>query len=123
MSISDDIKRNSNNIWLAGLGAYSTIESEGSKTYEELVTKGKLLESISNAKKEPREKSAPDTRLSDLKSKANQTMEKIEKAFDMRVSSALNRLGISSRNDLDDLNAKLERLTKELEQATEELKK
>lgn len=122
MSTSDEIKRNSHNIWLAGLGAYSTIESEGSKTYETLLAKGKLLESKNNAKDEKLGKSVPDTRLNDLKSKANQTMDRIERAFDLRVSSALSRLGISTRTDLDDLNAKIEALTDALEKATEQLK-
>ncbi len=122
MSTSDEIKRNSHNIWLAGLGAYSTVESEGAKTYESLLAKGKLVESKNDAKKEKSGKSTPDTRLSDLKSKANQTMDRIEKAFDLRVSSALSRLGISTRSDLNDLNAKIESLTRALEQATKQLK-
>ncbi len=122
MSTSDDIKRNSHNIWLAGLGAYSTIESEGEKTYESLLAKGKLLESKNEAKDEKSGKSTPDSRLSDLKSKANQTMDKIERAFDLRVSSALKRLGISTQTDLNDLNAKIDSLTQALEQASKQIK-
>jgi len=122
MSTSDEIKRNSQNIWLAGLGAYSTIESEGAKTYESLLAKGKLVESKNEAKDKNQGKSTPDTRLNDLKSKANKTMDKIEKAFDLRVSSALSRLGISTKSDLNDLNAKIESLTQALEQATNQLK-
>ena len=121
MSTSDEIKRNSHNIWLAGLGAYSTVESEGAKTYESLLAKGKLVESKNDAKKEKSGKSTPDTRLNDLKSKANKTMDKIEKAFDLRVASTLSRLGISTRSDLNDLNAKIESLTHALEQATRQL--
>ena len=123
MSTSDEIKRNSHNIWLAGLGAYSTIESEGEKTYESLLAKGKLLESKNEAKDEKSGKSIPDSRLSDLKSKANQTMDRIERAFDLRVSSALKRLGISTQTDLNDLNAKIDLLTQALEQATKQLNK
>ena len=122
MSTSDEIKRNSHDIWLAGLGAYSTIESEGAKTYESLLAKGKLIESKNEANDEKSGKSAPDTRLNDLKSKANQTMDRIEKAFDLRVSSALNRLGISTQSDLNDLNAKIDSLTRALELATKQMK-
>lgn len=123
MSNSDEIKRNSHNIWLAGLGAYSTKESEGSKHYEALIEKGKLLEAQNSEKDEKIEKPLPDSRLNDLKSKANQTMDRIEKAFDQRVSSALNRLGISTRTDLDDLNEKIDILTDALEKATKQLDK
>jgi poly(hydroxyalkanoate) granule-associated protein len=123
MSTSDEIKRNSHNIWLAGLGAYSTKDSEGEKTYESLLAKGKLLESKNEAKDEKSGKSTPDSRLNDLKSKANQTMDRIERAFDLRVSSALKRLGISTQTDLNDLNAKIDSLTQALEQATKQLNK
>ncbi|OUS26315.1 hypothetical protein A9Q99_18995 [Gammaproteobacteria bacterium 45_16_T64] len=123
MSNSDEIKRNSHNIWLAGLGAYSTKESEGSKHYETLIAKGKLLEEKNNEHEEKIGKPTSDSRLHDLKSRANQTMDRIEKAFDQRVSSALSRLGISTRTDLDDLNAKIEILTDALEKATKQLEK
>ena len=123
MSNSEEIKRNSHNIWLAGLGAYSMIETEGSTHYEALLAKGKLVESRNNAEVEKLGKSSGDSRLNDLKSKANQTMDRIEKAFDLRVSSALSRLGISTRNDLDRLNAKIEELTTSLDQATKQLEK
>ena len=123
MSNSEEIKRNSHNIWLAGLGAYSMIETEGSTHYETLLAKGKLVESRNNAEVEKLGKSSGDSRLNDLKSKANQTMDRIEKAFDLRVSSALSRLGISTRNDLDRLNAKIEELTTALDQATKQLEK
>ncbi|MBV1921822.1 MAG: phasin family protein [Pseudomonadales bacterium] len=121
MSTSDEIKRNSHNIWLAGLGAYSTKESEGEKTYESLLAKGKLLESKNEAKDAKSGESIPDSRLNDLKSKANQTMDRIERAFDLRVSSALKRLGISTQTDLNDLNAKIDSLTQALEQATKQI--
>lgn len=123
MSNSEEIKRNSHNIWLAGLGAYSTIETEGAAHYESLLAKGKLMESKNNADVEKLDKSSSDSRLNDLKSKANQTMDRIERAFDLRVSSALSRLGISTRNDLDRLDARIEELTAALEQATKQLEK
>ena len=118
MSKSDDIKRNSNKIWLAGLGAYAMIEESGNETFEALVSKGQKFEQENHGK---RDDTPPDSALDELKVKANQTMDRIERAFDMRVSSALGRLGISRKSDLDNLNQKIERLTAALEKVNADL--
>lgn len=112
MSKSDDIKKNSHKIWLAGLGAYASIDEDGMEGFEALVEKGQRFERENTA---GRQQIANDSRLDDLKSKANQTMDRIERAFDLRVSSALGRLGISRKSDLDMLNEKIDRLAETLE--------
>ncbi|RLU00267.1 phasin family protein [Ketobacter sp.] len=118
MSKADDIKRNSTKIWLAGLGAYSMVEAQGSEAFEELVNKGQNFERINHTKEI---EVAPDSRLDELKVRANQTMDRIERAFDMRVSSTLGRLGISRKSDLDLLNDKIDRLAAALDKVTEAL--
>ena len=42
-------------------------------------------------------------------------LDKVEKAFDTRVASALNRIGIASKHDVETLSAKLDGLTALLE--------
>lgn len=121
MSNADDIKRNSHKIWLAGMGAYSMIKETGIESFEALVEKGQQFEKINNPKSE--ESAANDSRLDELKSRANQTMDRIERAFDLRVSSALSRLGISKKSDLDMLNEKVDRLTEILEQVSSSIEK
>ena len=121
MSDADDIKRNSHKIWLAGMGAYSMIKENGIESFEALVEKGQKFEKENNPKQE--EISANDSRLDELKSRANQTMDRIERAFDLRVSSALSRLGISKKSDLDTLNAKVDRLTDILEEVSRSIDK
>ena len=120
MSKADDIKRNSTKIWLAGLGAYSMVEELGSETFEELVSKGQTFERINHTKEI---EVAPDSRLDELKVRANQTMDRIERAFDMRVSSTLGRLGISRKSDLELLNDKIDHLAAMLDKVTRELQK
>lgn len=120
MSKADDIKRNSTKIWLAGLGAYSMVEEQGSEAFEELVNKGQNFERINHTKEI---EVAPDSRLDELKVRANQTMDRIERAFDLRVSSTLGRLGISRKSDLEMLNDKIDRLAAALDKVTEELQK
>ena len=118
MSKSDDIKRNSTRIWLAGLGAWSQTEKTGQEEFERLVTLGQEME-----KENTRSQNNQDSRLDDLKSKANQTMDRIERAFDLRVSSALGRLGISRKSDLDLLHEKIDRLSAALEQLARDFDK
>lgn len=118
MSKSDDIKKHSHKIWLAGLGAYACIEDSGMDPFEQLVEKGQKFERENSTART----AANDSRLDELKSKANQTMDRIERAFDLRVSSALNRLGISRKTDLDLLNDKIDRLTEALDKASRDLK-
>lgn len=118
MSKSDDIKRHSNKIWLAGLGAYSMMEESGNETFEQLVEKGQNFEKINHTKDI---EVASENRLDELKVRANQTMDRIERAFDMRVSSTLGRLGISRKSDLDLLNEKVDRLALALDKICTEL--
>ena len=121
MSNADDIKRNSHKIWLAGMGAYSMIKDTGIESFETLVEKGQQFEKDTNPKSDVA--AANDSRLDELKSRANQTMDRIERAFDLRVSSALGRLGISRKSDLDSLNDKVDKLTKLLEQVSDSVDK
>ncbi|CBL46768.1 Poly granule associated protein [gamma proteobacterium HdN1] len=117
MSTSDDIKRNSHNIWLAGLGAFASIDQTGQAAFDQLVEKGQRLET-ENAAEKP---SGADSKLDELKMKANQTMDRIERSFDLRVSSTLNRLGITSKADVDALNARINELNALVAQLRAEL--
>lgn len=118
MSKSEDIKRNSHKIWLAGLGAYASVEESGQAHFDALVEKGQQLENESSTGKA----AASDSRLEELKQKANQTMDRIERSFDLRVSSALSRLGITSKTDVEVLHEKIELLSDLVEQLREELR-
>lgn len=120
MSKSDEIKRNSNRIWLAGLGAYALMEEEGKELFERLVDKGQVFEKENNSRGQ---QLVADSKLDELKNRANQTMDRIERAFDLRVSSALGRLGISRKSDLELLHDKIDRLAEAMEQLSRELDK
>ncbi len=122
MSRSDEIKRNSNKIWLAGLGAYALMEEQGREAFDRLVERGAELEK-ENSRGQQQQQLVADSKLDELKSKANQTMDRIERAFDLRVSSALGRLGISRKTDLDLLHDKIDRLAAAIESMSKELDK
>ena len=55
------------------------------------------------------------TEVSSFKGKVEVQLDKVEKAFDSRVASTLNRIGIPSKHDVETLSAKLDELTALLE--------
>ncbi len=120
-TVISDVRLYARKIWLAGLGAYSWAEQEGGDYIKELIRTGEETEK--KAKKVIDEKvEAANAELDELNDDVAQTVDavesrlsKIENAFDRRVASALNRIGIPSRHDVDTLSAKLDGLTALLE--------
>ncbi|MBM7061126.1 phasin family protein [Pseudomonas sp. UL073] len=110
-NVLGDIKHYGRQIWLAGLGAYAKAGQEGADYLKELVKAGESVEK--QGKKLVTEQveaanSQIDSVKSNVYSKVEDRFEKLEKAFDDRVASALNRVGIPSRQDVDALSAKLD---------------
>jgi poly(hydroxyalkanoate) granule-associated protein len=102
-----DLRKYTQQIWLAGLGAFSRAEEEGGKLFDSLVKVGEDLE---NKTREIADNAVGEMRDRVLE-KASDTKEKVEKAFDDRVTSALTRLGIPSQRDIEQINQRLELLT------------
>ena len=95
-------------IWLAGLGAVAITEREGSKFFEALVEEGEKQEAI--LKKSAREK------IENIKDKATDQWNKLEEVFQKRVSRALNRLGVPSKNDIQLLYKRIEELRESIDE-------
>ena len=120
-SALSDVKSYARKIWLAGLGAYTKVGQEGSEYFQELIKAGQTVEK--KGKKAVTEKleaanaeidEARDE-VSSFKGRVEVQLDKVEKAFDSRVASALNRIGIPSKHDVETLSAKLDELTALLE--------
>ena len=107
--ITHKIKESASQIWLAGLGAYAKAEQEGNKLFETLVKDGENLETLTR-EQIGKQWNQYRGKVEEVKEKATHSWEKIEKAFDERVSRALVRLGIPSRAEVDDLKAEVEHL-------------
>ena len=108
-------------IWLAGLGAYSKAGHEGSVYVKELIKTGEKVEkeakSAVNEKLEAANSEIDSLKgeVTGIKGRVEVQLDKIESAFDRRVASALNRIGIPSKHDVETLSAKLDELTALLE--------
>ena len=113
-----DIRKYTQQIWLAGLGAFSKSEEEGeegAKLFDRLVEAGREIESKTREQTQARVKDM----TSKVRERTGETMEKMEKAFDDRLNGALSRLGIPSKKDVDSLNSKIEKLTDALDSTKE----
>lgn len=110
-----DLRKYTHQIWLAGLGAFAKAEEEGSKLFDNLVDAGREVESKAREKTETRVEEVK-TRV---KGRTGETLEKMEKAFDERLSGALSRLGIPNKREVEALNSRIEELTRTIERLSE----
>ncbi|OTG88370.1 poly(hydroxyalcanoate) granule associated protein [Acinetobacter sp. ANC 4558] len=103
-----DFKKYTKQIWLAGLGAFSKAEEEGSKLFETLVQTGSELEAKS------KEISNYDTNEISKKTKSSviETKDKIEKLVEYGIYQSLSKMGLVTVKDLQ----KLEKMILELHQ-------
>jgi poly(hydroxyalkanoate) granule-associated protein len=122
-----DVKGYARKIYLAGLGAYAKAGKEGADYLQDLVKAGEGVEKegkklvnqqveAANSQIDNVKVSVKD-RVDGVKGQVEVQFEKVEQAFDRRVASGLNRLGIPSKHDVDTLSAKLDVLTAMLERA------
>ncbi len=97
-------------IWLAGLGAFARAQDEGGKVFDTLVEQGKEIEkktrqiagkAVENAK----------AQASETMGKAAGKWDKLEQVFEDRVHRSLNRLGVVSSNDVEDLTRQVSELS------------
>lgn len=125
IKLAQDLKKYTHQIWLAGLGAFSRAEVEGGKGFENLVSAGEEIENrtrdevrrqigLANTKVGD-VRTAAENKVEEMKSRATDTWDKVERVFDDRVSRALKRLGVPTRKDVEALQKQVAELTKKLD--------
>ena len=118
------VEEYSRKIWLAGLGVYSKIDTDGSKLFDTLVKDGEKAEKLAKeaghkvAEGVKSSTSSARSRVEDVKDLALEKWGELEEAFDKRLNSAITRLGVPSREEVKALHAKVETLTKHIEKLT-----
>ena len=112
--LSSTVKDSAQQIWLAGLGAFSKAQEEGGKVFEALVKEGLTIQRKTQAVAEEKITEATSrmtTMASDIGSKAQGQWDKLENLFEERVAKALSKLGVPSARDIEALHARIEALT------------
>ncbi len=114
-----DVKDSAHKIWLAGLGALSAAEEEGSKLFKNLVERGASFENRGReAYDEVKDnvKETVDSAADEAKQRVGGTWGKVEERLDDAVTAALGRLGVPSRDEIATLTRRVEELTAVVEQ-------
>lgn len=112
------IRTSAHDIWLAGLGAYSRANKEGSRFFDSLVELGEAVERKARDQV-ARPFRAAERQVHGARSAVNETWERLEMLFDRRVARALHSLQIPTQRDVAELTrrvAKLQALVEELSQ-------
>ena len=115
LHLSNAVKESAQQIWLAGLGAFSKAQEEGGKVFETLVKEGLSIQRKTQSAADGKISEASSkmaNMASDLQSRAGQRWDKLENIFEDRVSKTLNKLGVPSAKDVDALIARIDELNK-----------
>lgn len=113
--LSSTVKDSAQQIWLAGLGAFSKAQEEGGKVFESLVKEGLTIQRKTQAVAEEKISEATSrvtNMATDIGSKAQGQWDKLETIFEDRVAKALSKLGVPSARDLEALSARVDALSK-----------
>ena len=97
-------------IWLAGLGAFSKAQNEGKKVFDTLVKQGEQIEQRTRHVAEATIETARDQATKTLEM-ATGKFDKLEQVFEARVHSSLNRLGVLTSRDVEALSKQVGELS------------
>jgi poly(hydroxyalkanoate) granule-associated protein len=114
-------------VFLAGLGAFANAQKMGSETFESLVKDGekfrkeaskkteKLIDEVQDSVREMRgdAEEKAEGLLDRVRERSKLT--KLQSAFDRRVADAMDRMNVPSKNDIDNINKKLDKILKAIE--------
>ena len=115
---SGAVKESAQQVWLAGLGAFSKAQEEGGKVFETLVKEGLSVHRKTQAVAEEKISSATNKMASmatDITAKAGHQWDKLENIFEERVAKALKKLGVPSAKDVEALIARVDELNKNVQ--------
>ncbi len=116
--LSGSVKDSAQQIWQAGLGAFSRAQAEGTKAFEALVKEGMTLQRKTQSAAEEKLSEATH-KMSDMANgisvKASGQWDKLESIFEERVAKALNKLGVPSSKDVSALIERIEELNKSVQ--------
>jgi poly(hydroxyalkanoate) granule-associated protein len=96
-------------IWLAGVGALASAEEEGSRVFEQLVSRGREVQTDLKSPIEDATDRLRET-VAEVRGRAGKTWKRVETAFDQQVTAALHRLGVPTRREVEELTHRVESL-------------
>lgn len=119
-SLQDELTERGREVWLAGLGALATVEEEGTKLFNRLVDRGQEFEEerrteLEEATEKVREQS--DDALTQLEEASEETQSAVAES----VNAALDRFGVPTQKEVDDLADKVDHLSQQVDDLAQSL--
>ena len=108
-SLGASVVDSAQKIWLAGLGAFSRARTEGDSMFNLLVEQGKGLRDRAREAADEAAKTIR-TQADAASAQAQGQLGRLEQAFEERMSRSLNRLGVLTRQEVDDLSRQVQEL-------------
>jgi poly(hydroxyalkanoate) granule-associated protein len=112
-AFSANVKDSAQQIWLAGLGAFTKAQEEGTRVFDALVKEGTAMQRKTHQAAEEKLTEATQrmtTMAQEMGSRATGQWDKLESIFEERVAKALHRLGMPSAAEVQALRAQVETL-------------
>ena len=113
MHLGSSVKDSAQQIWLAGMGAFSKAQEEGTKVFEALVKEGMNLQRKTQTVAEEKigEVTGKMSAMAGtVTAKAGQNWDKLEAIFEQRTAKAMNKLGVPTAKDVDALIQRVDEL-------------
>ena len=111
--LASSVKESAHQIWLAGMGAFSKAQEEGSKVFEALVKEGMTLQKKTQGIAEEKISEVTgkmSAMAGSVSAKAGQNWDKLESIFEQRTAKAMNKLGVPTAKDVDALVQRVDEL-------------
>ena len=123
--LTQNVRDFARQIWLAGLGAFARAQDEGGKFFETLIQEGQAVDA--RMKKTADEQVTPiksgvvtmKGKVEEMRERATGAWNKLEEVFQSRVARALHRLGVPTREDIQQLFQQVELLSKNIQELTQ----
>ncbi|MCC7327942.1 MAG: phasin family protein [Burkholderiales bacterium] len=117
--MSQSVLDSSRHIWLAGLGAFSRAQAEGTKVFESLIKQGEALERKTRQVATDTAiaaRGAAHAKVKEVKQGVGGTWDKLEQVFEARVARALSKLGVHTQSDVERLTERVDALAEAVNQ-------
>ena len=121
-TLQNELTKRGRDVWLAGLGALATVEDEGNKLYKRLVDRGKKFEEERRKELQAASEKARKQRDEAL-AQIEEAGEETQSLLIDTVNTALERFGVPTRNEVDRLSKKVEKLSGQVDALSETLSK
>jgi poly(hydroxyalkanoate) granule-associated protein len=107
--LSQSVRESAHLIWLAGLGAFAKMGSEGGKLFDTLVTEGEKIEERTRGAAASALQAAKE-QTDETRGKVADTWDKVEQIFEDRLARVLGQLGVPSHDELRKLTQRIDAL-------------